>query len=67
MPKMAWNRSPLYDVLAQGASNRDIMVCKIIIVIIEISYHFQLLWYIMELFEHVWETDKSYKITTAHH
>ena len=26
MPKMAWNRSALHDVLAQGASNRDITV-----------------------------------------
>ena len=26
MPKMARNRSALHDVLAQGASNRDIMV-----------------------------------------
>ena len=28
MPKMARNRSALHDVLAQGASNRDITVIK---------------------------------------
>ena len=29
MPKMARNRSALHDVLAQGASNRDITVFEI--------------------------------------
>ena len=41
MPKMVRNRSALHDVLAQGASNRDITVF-----IYDIKAHFDINWYL---------------------